>query len=151
MCFVFAEVIMRYLFNSPIPGHLEGSELLLPIIVFAAISYTQARDGHVGMTLVIDALSPDVRRIVDIVILALSMCTCAVLAYFSAKMAWQAYQYDDVTMTPPYWRVWPSAAAVPLGYALISVRMYLQILQLVAPQRVPAPLHDDEGELHAID
>ena len=25
---------MRYLFNAPIPGHLEGAELLMPMIVF---------------------------------------------------------------------------------------------------------------------
>ena len=40
MVFVGAEVLMRYAFNAPIPGHLEGSELLMPIIVFLAISYT---------------------------------------------------------------------------------------------------------------
>ena len=58
MVFVCAEVIMRYVFNSPIPGFLEGSELLVPIIVFFAISYTQARNGHVGMTFVVDSMPP---------------------------------------------------------------------------------------------
>jgi len=37
MAFVGAEVVMRYAFNSPIPGHLEGSELLMPLIVFLAL------------------------------------------------------------------------------------------------------------------
>jgi len=57
MAFVGAEVLMRYAFNAPIPGHLEGSELLMPIIVFLAISYTQATRGHVGMDLVLDMLA----------------------------------------------------------------------------------------------
>ncbi|NQV61778.1 MAG: hypothetical protein HQ502_19080, partial [Alphaproteobacteria bacterium] len=31
MFWVVAEVIARYVFNSPLPGHLEGAELLLPM------------------------------------------------------------------------------------------------------------------------
>ena len=46
MVYVLLEVLMRYAFNSPLPGHLEGAELLLPMIVFFAISYTQARNGQ---------------------------------------------------------------------------------------------------------
>ncbi|NJM28169.1 MAG: TRAP transporter small permease subunit, partial [Pseudanabaena sp. RU_4_16] len=57
MMFVSAEVLMRYGFNSPIPGHLELSELLMPIIVFLALSYTQATHGHVGMDFLLDALA----------------------------------------------------------------------------------------------
>ena len=34
MCFVVAEVVLRTLFNAPIPGHLEISELIAPAIIF---------------------------------------------------------------------------------------------------------------------
>ncbi len=147
--YVLAEVVARYVFNAPQPGHLEGAELLLPMIVFLAVSYTQARHGHVGMTLVIDALPPAIRRRTDLVILVLSMLTCAVLAYFGTKYAYQSWDYDDVTMSPPFWPVWPSAAAVPLGYLLLALRMCLQALQIVMPERFPEPIRDDE--LHVTD
>ena len=133
MVFICAEVVMRYVFNSPIPGHLEGSELLVPIFVFFAISYTQSQNGHVGMTLVIESLPPKYARILEIITLGLSVCTCAVLSYFSYKNAYNSYIIDDVTMTPPYWRIWPSAAAIPIGYMLVSIRMFLQMLHLIAP------------------
>ena len=107
MLFICAEVIMRYVFNSPIPGHLEGSELFVPIIVFFAISYTQSQKGHVGMTLVVDSLPPGVRRYMEIGTLLLSVLTCAVLSYFGYKYAYREWLYDGVTMTPPYWRIWP--------------------------------------------
>lgn len=138
MFFVCAEVLMRYAFNSPIPGHLEGSELLMPMIVFLALSYTQSTNGHVGMDLVLEALSPKARRMATIGTLFVAMIVCSVLAYFSAKNAYQLWDYNDVTMTPPYIPTWPSAAAIPLGYALISIRMYVQILHLISPARFPA-------------
>lgn len=145
--FVGAEVMMRYFFNSPIPGHLEGSELLLPMIVFAAFSYTQATHGNVGMDIVLDALSPAIRRYVGALALLASIFICAVLAYFSTKNAYQLWLYDDVTMTPPYFRTWPSAAAIPLGYTLVAIRMYLQILTLLWPDRFDA-YEPPDAELH---
>ncbi len=150
MLFVSAEVLMRYAFNSPIPGHLEASELLVPIIVFLALSYTQATHGHVGMDLVLDSLAPTARRYALMATLLLSIFICAVLAYFSGKNAFQLWRFDDVTMSPPYFKTWPSAAAIPLGYALISIRMYLQILNLHDPERFPA--HEPEaGGFHAVE
>ncbi len=148
MFFVVAEVFMRYLFNSPIPGHLEGSELFVPVIVFFAISYTQSQYGHVGMTLVLDAMSENVRKWSTVITLLLSMFTCAVLAYFSGRYAFDTWNFEEVTMTPPYFPVWPSAAAVPLGYFLVAVRMYIQVMYLVMPDRITEPPLD-EAELHA--
>jgi TRAP-type C4-dicarboxylate transport system permease small subunit len=150
MLFVSAEVLMRYVFNAPIPGHLEGSELLMPIIVFLALSYTQAMHGHVGMDLVLDSLTPRIRRFATMGTLLISIFVCAILAWFSAKNAWQLWQYDDVTMSPPYYKTWPSGASIALGYLLICLRMYLQVLHLYDPDRFPA--HEPEaGGFHAVE
>lgn len=148
MVWVCGEVIGRYVFNSPLPGHLEGAELLLPMIVFFGVSYVQARDGHVGMTFVVDALPKKVRRVTDILSLIVSSLTCAALAYFSSKTAWLAWSYEDVTMSPPYWPVWPSAAVIPLGYGMLSIRMILQILQKIMPDRFPGPIVE-HSDLHS--
>lgn len=150
MLFVGAEVLMRYAFNAPIPGHLEGSELLLPMIVFLALCYTQATRGHVGMDLVLDALPSTARRYATMGTLLISVVLCAILAYFSFKHAYQLWVYDDVTMTPPYFPTWPSGAAITLGYFLISIRMYLQFLNLAAPGRYPA-FEPVGGSLHTVE
>lgn len=141
--FVGAEVLMRYGFNSPIPGHLEGSELLMPMIVFLAISYTQATHGHVGMDLVLENLAPGARRRATMATLLISIFVCAILAYFGYKNALQLFTYDDVTMSPPYFHTWLSAAAIALGYGLVSLRMFVQTLNLYDPGRFPA--HEPAG------
>ena len=149
MAFVCAEVVMRYGFHSPIPGHLEGSELLVPMIVFFAVSYTQARNGHVGMSLVVDSLSPRGQRAMEVFTLVLSMMVCSVLAWFGTEYAFQIYQYDDVTMTPPYWHTWPSAASISLGYFMLAVRMWFQALHLINPERFPKPELEEAWEFNA--
>jgi TRAP-type C4-dicarboxylate transport system permease small subunit len=150
MFFVGAEVFMRYEFVSPIPGHLELSELMGPIIVFLAVSYTQATHGHVGMDLFLDALPRAVRRYAEMGTLLVSIFICSVLAFFSGKNALQLWRFDDVTMSPPYFRTWPSGAAIPLGYALISFRMYIQFLHLYDPERFPAN-EPAGGGFHAVE
>ncbi len=150
MMFVGAEVLMRYAFNAPIPGHLEGAELLVPIIVFLGLSYTQSMHGHVGMDLVLDWLSDRVRRYAMIATLLASIFICVVLAWFSARHTWQLWLYDDVTMSPPYFKTWPSGAAVALGYLLISLRMFLQVLHVYDPRRFPAN-EPESGGIHAVE
>ena len=99
MLFVCAEVVMRYAFNAPIPGHLEGSELLVPVIVFLALSFTQATHGHVGMELLVDNIPATAQRWLNIITLTASIFICAVIAWFSYKHTYQLWEYDDVTMT----------------------------------------------------
>jgi TRAP-type C4-dicarboxylate transport system permease small subunit len=146
MGFVCLEVLMRYVFNSPIPGHLEGSELLMPVIVFFAFSYTQSVHGHVGMTLVVDQLQPDARRRLEVVTMLLSMFVCAVLTFYSGMQAYRAWLFDDVTMTPPYFRTWPPAAAIPLGLGLCTLRLYLQMLKRAYPARFWFPDKHASGD-----
>ena len=148
--FVGAEVFMRYVFNAPIQGQLELSELMLPIIVFLALSYTQATHGNIGMDLVLDAMPPKPRHYANMAALLISIFICSVLAYFSAKNALQLWRYDDVTMTPPYVKTWPSAAAIPLGYFLVSVRIFVQFLHMLNPARFP-PHEPVSADLHRYD
>jgi TRAP-type C4-dicarboxylate transport system permease small subunit len=102
------------------------------------------------MDLALDMLAPGVRRWAVIGTLIVSLLVCAILAYFSFKSANQLWLYDDVTMSPPYFKTWPAAAAIPLGYALIALRMYLQVLHLYDPDRFAANEPEGAG-LHAVE
>jgi TRAP-type C4-dicarboxylate transport system permease small subunit len=122
----------------------------MPIIVFLAISYTQATRGHVGMDLVLDMLPPRAKRYATMGTLLISIFVCAVLSYFSFKNTIQLWNYDDVTMSPPYFKTWPSSAAIAFGYMLISIRMYVQTLNLYDPDRFPAS-EPGAGGFHAVE
>ena len=148
--FVGADVFMRYVFNSPIQGQLELSELLLPIIVFLGLSYTQATHGNIGIDLMLDMLPPKARHYATMAALLVTIFICVVLGYFSAKNALQLWQYDDVTMTPPYVKTWPSAASIPLGFFLVSVRIFVQFLHMLSSERFQ-PYEPVNAELHRYD
>ena len=137
MLLVSAEVISRKFFNMPIPGQLELGELLMPPIIFLAIAYTQSTGGHVRMTIVIDHMPPDWRHVTEIAVKILSIAIYAILFLYSAKYAYRTWQFQDVTMSPPYFLIWPSAAMVPVGIFLVSLRVYLEVLHLLFPKLLP--------------
>jgi TRAP-type C4-dicarboxylate transport system permease small subunit len=138
MLLVSAEVISRKFFNFPIPGQLELGELLMPPIIFLAIAYTQSTGGHVRMNVVIDHLPPALRHATEIAVKVLAIAVYAVLCFYSAKYAYRTWQFHDVTMSPPYFLIWPSAAIVPIGIFLVTLRVYLEVLHLLFPKLLPA-------------
>jgi TRAP-type C4-dicarboxylate transport system permease small subunit len=127
MFYVTGEVFMRYLFNRPLPGHLELAQLLIAPAVFLALSWVQARRGHVGMDLLHEKLPPSARAAADCVTLALALVTFAVITWFSAASTWSAWDVRDVTPTALI-TTWWSRAAVPVGAALLCIRLAMQLI-----------------------
>ncbi len=146
MCFVVAEVVLRTMFNAPIPGHLEIAELIAPAIIFLALAYTQSTGGHVNMTLVVDLLSPRGQRYAEIFNLFLSVTIYAILTYFSAKHTHRTWLYGDNTMNY-YYPVWPSTLAVTIGFFFTTLRLYMDFLQQLFPNRVKRETVDTHTHL----
>lgn len=131
MLYVTAEVVMRYLFDRPLPGHLEMTQLLIAPAALLALSWTQARRGHVGMDMLHDMLPPRGRAAADCFSLAIALATFAVLTWYSFESARLAWEVGDVTPTaalPTWW----SKAAVPLGFGLLCIRLALQLAEAAA-------------------
>lgn len=136
MFYVTAEVTMRYLFNSPLPGHLEAAQLLIAPAVFLALSWVQARQGHVGMDLLHERLPPRGRALVDCITLSIALITFLAITWFSWESTWSAWEVGDVTPTANL-STWWSKLAVPLGAALLCIRLLMQLVESVASVVTP--------------
>ena len=82
MCLTFADVVARYVFNRPIRGGFEVTELLLLVLIFAGLPLVSHADEHVTMDFIDRLLRGRARawlsRSVDLLV--------AALMFF---MAWQ--------------------------------------------------------------
>lgn len=137
MFYVTAEVAMRYLFGRPLPGHLEASQLLIAPAVFLALAYVQARRGHVGMDILRDRLRGRTRRAVDCFTDAIALATFAIITWFSLGNVLLSLEVGDVTPTA-YIPTWWSKLAVPVGSALLCVRLMMQIGENLVALLTPA-------------
>jgi len=57
MCLTFVDVVARYLFNSPLRGGFEVTELMLLVLIFAGLPLVSHGDEHVTMDF-IDRMLP---------------------------------------------------------------------------------------------
>src|SRR5438309_6380198 len=58
MCLTFVDVVARYLFNSPIRGGFELTELTLLVLIFAGLPLVSHGDEHVTMDFIDRMLPP---------------------------------------------------------------------------------------------
>jgi TRAP-type C4-dicarboxylate transport system permease small subunit len=127
---------MRYLFNAPLPGHLEATQLLIAPAVFLALSWVQARRGHVGMDLLHERLPARGRALVDCLTLAVALATFLMITWFSWQSTVSAWEVGDVTPTANL-STWWSKGAVPVGAALLCLRLLMQLVRSVVTAARP--------------
>jgi len=76
-------VVMRYVFNAPILGAQDVSELSLVVVVFLGLPYCGWTGGHVAVDLISSVVSEQRLRITD----ALTRFLGAILFVFLARQA----------------------------------------------------------------
>ncbi len=132
MFFASTEIIGRYLFNFPIPGHVEIVELIMAGVVFFGIAYTERVDGHVRMELFVTrVLKGRAYHMAEVITATLSLFVYLFILIYTFKFALFSFQVGDVT---PYinWPTWPSKLAIPIGSLFLCIRFVIELVQHVA-------------------
>ena len=97
MALTFVDVIGRYLFNMPVYGGFEMTEVALATMIFAGLPLVTARDEHVTVDLFDRMIPAGIRHLRNTAISVL----CAVLLFILSHHVWQkagdSIRYGDVT------------------------------------------------------
>jgi TRAP-type C4-dicarboxylate transport system permease small subunit len=97
MLLTFVDVVGRYLFNTPVTGGFEMTEVALATLIFAGLPLVTARDEHVTVDLFDRLIPAPVRHLRDAVISALCGGMLFVLSYHVWQKAGDSMRYGDVT------------------------------------------------------
>ena len=132
MFFATTEILGRYLFNSPVPGHVEIVELIMAGVVFFGIAYTERVGGHVRMELFVTrVLKGRAYHSAEAITAALSLFVYIFILIYTFKASVFAFQIGDNTAYL-YWPTWPSKFAVPLGSFFLCIRFLIEIIQHIS-------------------
>ena len=97
MLVTFVDVVARYVFNRPIRGAFEVTELLLLVLIFAGLPLVSHADEHVTMDFIDRWLEPRGRARLNRVI----NLSVAALMFFMAWQVWiragRVSSYGDAT------------------------------------------------------
>jgi TRAP-type C4-dicarboxylate transport system permease small subunit len=128
------DVAARYLFNKPILGAMEASEVLMAGIILLAWAYTQRVGGHVKVDLIVSHYPPRAQAITGLVMLFLSLLLFICIFWQSLLIAIQFWKEQRVFQTLPG----PSAPYhffVPIGAFFLCLEFIIQIFHIVSQMR----------------
>jgi TRAP-type C4-dicarboxylate transport system permease small subunit len=97
MALTFADVIMRYLFNSPIVGALELTEFSMAIVIFLGLVLLTSQEGHVTVDLIDNFVPDKIKPIQKIVINLINLFVMVIISWQLWLKAETAAEYGDRT------------------------------------------------------
>ena len=145
MAVTVADVVMRYGFNSPLPFAYDLiTQYLLVAAFFLALSYTLRAGGHMNVDMLLVSIrSPRARAALRAAGDALAIVFFLALLHAGWVSAHDSWVRGDRLTGPLPWPVWISQAFVPLGVALLLLRLACRVAADVA--EFLAPSHGGVG------
>lgn len=97
MILTLLDVFGRYLFNAPIMGAYEITELMLATLIFAGIPLAGANDEHIAVDLIDGMVPRSIAKVRDIIIALVMALVMAALSKSIWHKALEAVKYGDQT------------------------------------------------------
>jgi TRAP-type C4-dicarboxylate transport system permease small subunit len=97
MCLTFADVVARYVFNRPVRGAFEVTELLLLVLIFAGLPLVSHANEHVTMDFIDRLLGGGARGALERLVQAASAAMMLGLAWLVWLKADRIWAYRDAT------------------------------------------------------
>ena len=133
MVIVFADVLLRYLFGSPLFWAYDLISLyLMAAVFFLSLSSTYSAHSHVGIDILVQKLSANGRRIAEIFTCVLAIPFFSLVVVVGAERAYDHWINNDAVSGLVAWPTWIGAALVPIGSFLLVVRLAFRLIGHIA-------------------
>ena len=135
MLLTVVAVVMRYVFNAPILGAQDISELSLAVVVFLGIPYCGWTGGHVAVDLISSVVGESRLRYTDTLMRLAGAVLFGFVAWQAMRQGLDALEYGDATNLVDISH-YPFMFLMSFGWLLFAVVLLLQAAAgiLQAPQ-----------------
>ncbi|MCB1754679.1 MAG: TRAP transporter small permease [Gammaproteobacteria bacterium] len=139
-----ANVVGRFIFQHSLFFSEELNRILIILITFAGISYAARHGRHIRMSAIYDGLSPRIRKILMIIIAAITALSMFALCYFAVGYIQKVASSGRVLPSlqiPVYWIfLW-----VPVGFFVTGVQYALTAYKNIIEDDIYLSTHVLEG------
>lgn len=142
---IFVAVVLRKFFSTSIPDSYDFGRMLLGILIFWGIAATSYRGGHITVDLVWSAVSPRLKRVIDIfATLVLLFVVIVQTAMLFDKV--RGTYVDNVLTYDLNIPTWPFYAIAWAGDVCAVLLIAIRTWRLIAN---PASLEEEHASDHA--
>ena len=122
------DVVLRYIFNSPLPGVYELQEFMLVGAVFLSLAYIQSLKGHIYVDLFTNRFSGRGQAILAIISHTVSFLIFALITWQAGLRAWTALITGQSREGLISYPLWPAKWALTIGVGFFCLRLALDIV-----------------------
>ena len=136
---IFVNVMLRKLFATSLPDHFDIGRMLLGILIFWGIAATSYRGGHITVDLLWSAVSPRIKRAIDVFATLVLLFVVIVQTVMLFDKVVQTYVTNVLTydLNLP---TWPFYAVAWTGDVVAVILIAMRTWRLVFS---PESLHDE--------
>jgi TRAP-type transport system small permease protein len=128
MLLTTVDVVMRYIFNRPITGAPELSELMMVILVFPALAWITIDRSQIRVDILVNGWRRKTQLIVEILTLILTLATYGVLTWQGAVESMATTDTSSLLQVPESLFRWVAT----IGFALFCVTVVSLIIEDMA-------------------
>ncbi|MFH1059274.1 MAG: TRAP transporter large permease subunit [Pseudomonadota bacterium] len=126
---IVIDVVARFLFDKSLTGVVELEEFLMVVIVFLGLGYTQKKEGHIFIDLLLCKLSRRAARCCETFNLLASSAFFAVMCWRTIRVAiHKSSEYSNMLGIP----TWLSLGLVAFGLAVLALVLAQQLMRNLA-------------------
>jgi C4-dicarboxylate transporter DctQ subunit len=130
----FAQVVLRYAFNSGLVWALEVTVYMFGWLVLLGISGAMRTDGHIAVDAVTKHLAPSAQKAVALVALALSLVYTALMLVAGWTLVARLQVFGSLAHDIPLPR-WVLLLSLPIGFGLLGLRIVQAAVGIVRGTR----------------
>ena len=106
-------------FGFYVPGTDAYAGYLMAGAGFLSLAHTLKRNEHIRVTLLLSLSGPRTRRALERWSLAVALLLAALLAFYSARLAWQSYLFHDISTGNDATPLWIPQLAMAIGSLIL--------------------------------
>jgi TRAP-type mannitol/chloroaromatic compound transport system permease small subunit len=139
--------VARYAFSVGSNAWLELQWYLFGAIFLLGAGYGLKVGAHVRIDLIAGRLPPRAQAWIDVFgTLAMLLPVSLVVVYFGWRMAWGSYSIGEMSNDPGGLIRWPAKLMVPLGFALLLLQGFSELVKRIAFLQGKLSWHPGVGE-----
>ncbi len=120
--------------------HVRGTDAYagycMAAAAFLALAHTFKRGEHIRVTLILDHASRRTRHALDLWSHLAGLLCAVLLAWFSVRLAWQSFQFNDISQGTDATPLWIPQMGMALGSAVFAVAIADELVAVLRGERV---------------
>jgi TRAP-type C4-dicarboxylate transport system permease small subunit len=128
------------LFNFLVPGTDAYAGYCMAAAGFLALAHTLKRGEHIRVSLVLEHVGARPQRALELWSLAAATLLAALFAFYSVRLAYQSWQFNDISTASDATPLWIPQLAMAAGTVILLIAFADELaLELLGRRRTAAP------------